>query len=94
MVEIKVWRRLFMKNNGIKPKTWKNFSKLKQEIETMLDKKIDNDYLLNLLIIEGKMLTYGKTIEHKIEDVVIPLDTLEDDENKLSSSDTQIGKKK
>ncbi|MCK4526071.1 hypothetical protein KAW18_01765 [candidate division WOR-3 bacterium] len=76
-----------MKNNGIKLKTWENFSKLKQEIETMLDKKINNDYLLNLLIIEGKMITFGKTIEYKIEKVVIPLDTLEDE--KLSNSDTQ-----
>ena len=69
-----------MKNNGIKPKTWDNFIKLKEEIETMLDKKIDNDYLLNLLIIEGKMITYGKTIEYKMEKVVIPLDTLENEE--------------
>ena len=61
-----------MKNNGIKPKTWEDFSKLKQEVETMLDKKIDNDYLMKLLIVQAKIITNGKTLEHK---VVIPLET-------------------
>ena len=82
-----------MKNNGIKPKTWENFSKLKQEMETMLDKKINNDYFLNLLIIEGKMITYGKTIECKVEKAEIPFDTLENDEDKLSNYSTKEGKK-
>lgn len=59
------------KNNGIKPKTWEEFSKLKQEIETMLDKKMDNDYLMNLLIIEAKLIRNGKTLEHKVEKIDI-----------------------
>ena len=75
-----------MKNNGIKPKTWKNFSKLKKDIETMLDKKVDNDYLLNLLIIEGRLITYGKTIEYKTEKMDIPLDIVENDEKIISSA--------
>ena len=54
-------------NNGIKPKTWDGFTKLKQDIETMLDKKIDNDYMMNLLIVQAKMITNGKTLEHKID---------------------------
>ena len=67
-------------NNGIDLKTWKNFTKLKQEIEMMLDKKIDNNYLMNLLIVQAKMITNGKTLEHKVEKVdipkvVIPLET-------------------
>ena len=67
-------------NNGIKPKTWDDFSKLKQEIETMLYKKIDNDYLMKLLIVQAKMITNGKTLEHKTEKVVIPLDTMGNEE--------------
>ena len=59
------------KNNGIKPKTWEEFSKIKQEIETMLDKKMDNDYLMNLLIIEAKLIRNGKTLEHKVEKIDI-----------------------
>ena len=59
-------------NNGIDPKTWDNFSKLKQEIETMIDKKIDNDYLMKLLIVQAKMITNGKTLEHKVD---MPLET-------------------
>lgn len=76
-----------MKNNGIKPETWKEFSKFKKEVETMLDKKLDNDYLLNLLIIEGRLIKNGKTLEHKIEKVQIPLDSVEGDkdEDKLSN---------
>ena len=62
-------------NNGIDPKTWKNFSKLKQDIEMMLDKKIDNDYMMKLLIVQAKMITNGKTLEHKVEKVDIPLET-------------------
>ena len=59
-------------NNGIEPKTWGDFSKLKQEIEMMLDKKIDNNYLMNLLIVQAKMITNGRTLEHKVD---IPLET-------------------
>ena len=78
-----------MKNNGIKPKTWKNFSKLKKDIETMLDKKVDNDYLLNLLITEGRLITYGKTIEYKTEKKEISLDIIENDEKIISSAKIQ-----
>ena len=58
-------------NNGIEPKTWKDFSKLKQEIETMLNKKIDNDYLMKLLIVQAKLIANGKMLEHKVD---IPLE--------------------
>jgi disulfide oxidoreductase YuzD len=55
-----------MKSNGIKSQTWKDFSKLKQEIETMLDRKLDNDYMMNLLIIQARLIAKGKTLEHKV----------------------------
>lgn len=83
-----------MKNNGIKPKTWENFSKLKKDIETMLDKKVDNDYLLNLLITEGRLITYGKTIEQKTEKIEIPLDIIENDKENIDSVKSQPSKEK
>ena len=81
-----------MKNNGIKPKTWENFSKLKKDIETMLDKKMDNDYLMNLLIIEAKLIRDGKTLEYKTEEIniqkiSIPLDTTKDKKDNNSNPD-------
>lgn len=73
-------------NNGIDPKTWEDFSKLKQEIETMLYKKIDNDYLMKLLIVQAKMITNGRTLEHKVD---IPLETnLVGEQKDESSSST------
>ena len=78
-----------MKNNGIKPKTWKNFLRLKKDIETILDKKVDNDYLLNLLIIEGKLITYGKTMERKTEKMDTPLDTIENEKKDIDNAKSQ-----
>lgn len=82
------------KNNGIKPKTWEEFSRLKQEIETMLDKKMDNDYLMNLLIIEAKLIRDGKTLECKTEKINIPLDIMENDEKDISSAKSQPSEEK
>ena len=84
-----------MKNNGIKPKTWEEFSKLKQEIESMLNKEMDNDYLMNLLIIEAKLIRNGKTLEHKTEEikeeiniqkVEIPFKTIGDEKDKTDDN--------
>ena len=83
-----------MKNNGIKPETWKEFLRFKKDIETMLDKKVDNDYLLNLLIIEGRLITYGKTIEHKTEKINIPLDIIESDKENIATVKSQLSKEK
>lgn len=75
-----------MKNNGIKPKTWKEFSKFKKEVETMLDKRLDNDYILNLLITEGRLIKNGRTLEHKtektnIQKISMPLDPMENEKD-------------
>ena len=78
-----------MKNNGIKPETWKEFLRFKKDIETMLDKKVDNDYLMNLLIIEGKLITYGKTIECKTEKIDMPSDDIKNDEKNIGSAKSQ-----
>lgn len=76
-------------NNGIEPKTWKDFSKLKKEVETMLDRKIDNNYLLNLLIAEGKLIINGKTLVHKIEKINIPLVGIKNEKDSHSNPDIQ-----
>lgn len=78
-----------MKNNGIKQETWNEFLKFKKEVETMLDKKIDNNYLLNLLIVEGRLITNGKTLELKTEKVKTSFSILKYDgnENKFGDSD-------
>lgn len=78
-------------NNGIEPKTWKEFSNLKQEIETMLGREIDNNYLMNLLIVQARLIANGKTLEHKPDmsrtDILLEAD-LDGEQNGEESSST------